>query len=766
MEKSPSWRRVSPLSARADAFARAVSREIRRPVQQRIAVRYVRETGLGHLGVMRRSNTLRRGTRCCGWRPQLIGVVAFTVAMALGARAQSASPDTTQRGTQDTTVVSPGKRRRPAQLDTVATRGRLTDLVGTATSANQGVVGVGDLARRPLLRPGDVVENVPGVIVTQHSGSGKANQYFLRGFNLDHGTDLALSVDNVPVNMPTHAHGQGYADLNFLIPELIERVDFKKGPYYADVGDFGSAGAFNVRYYDRLRSGLVRADGGQFGYGRLVAANNAPVGDGNLIYAGELEHNDGPWTIGDNERKVDVVLRYARGDATHGVVVTAMGYHNGWRSTDQVPDRAIAEHLIGRWGRIDSTDAGATGRYALSADWHAIGARAASHVVGYALQYNLNLFSNFSYFLTDPVHGDQIEQHDTRWVFGGEASHTVFGRLFSVQSQSTIGVQLRDYNIDNGLYNTEARVRLGTVTVNRITEPSAAPFVENRTYWTDWLRTIVGVRGDFVWFDVHNISGGNSGAVHASLLSPKLGIIVGPWVKTEFYVNGGYGFHSNDARGVTSRIDAATALPRSMGAEIGARTAVIPGLESSVSVWLLDLKSELVWRGDAGGNAPSGPTRRYGVEIGTYYTPLPWLTIDADYAWSRARYTDHEAAGDFVPEALVATSDGGIAVHDLAGSLHRARGGLRLRYFGPRPLTQDDNIRSTATTLVYADLGYDLNSRWSVALVAFNLLNTRASDIDYYYASRLPGEPLSGVADIHTHPAEPRELRVSIAARL
>jgi TonB-dependent Receptor Plug Domain len=652
------------------------------------------------------------------------------------------------RGLALTAVMARGATAQ--QLDTVVTKGRVDNLVGVAASANQGTFGAADLALRPLLRPGEIVENVPGVIVTQHSGSGKANQYFLRGFNLDHGTDLALGVDGVPVNMPSHAHGQGYADLNFVIPELIERVDFRKGPYYADVGDFGSAGAFDIRYYDRLPTGVLRVDGGQVGYARVVAADNVGLGSGNLIYAGEFEHNDGPWNIPDSEHKYDGMLRYTLG----GLTVTAMAYHNDWHATDQVPDRAIAEGLIDRWGEIDSTDGGNTNRYALDAVWRAVGAHSATRIAVYGIHYDLNLFSNFTYFLVDTVHGDQIEQRDNRWVTGGAATHSVFGTVFGAPTRTTVGLQVRDDDIFNGLYHTEARVRLNAVTVNGIRQTSASPFAENQTDWTSWLRTIVGVRGDFVWFGVHDISGGNAGAAQGSLFSPKASVIVRPWTTTEFYLDGGYGYHSNDARGIVSHVDPATALARSMGAEVGARTTVVPGLQSSVSLWVLDLQSELVWDADVGTTVPSGPTRRYGVEVGNYYTPTPWLTLDADYAWSEARFTDHEDSGQYVPEALAATVDGGIAVHDVDWLA-----GLRLRYFGPRALTQNDSVRSKATTLVYAEVAYALTRRLRVGVDVFNLLNTVASDIDYYYVSRLHGEPAAGVADIHTHPAEPRELR-------
>jgi len=666
----------------------------------------------------------------------------------------------------------------PSDPHAIVVTGRQEDLTGIATSANQGTVSAADLGMRPVLRPGEVVEQIPGVIITQHSGSGKANQYFLRGFNLDHGTDLAVSVDGVPVNMPTHAHGQGYSDLNFLIPELVERVDYKKGPYYADVGDFGSAGAFDLHYYDRLPQGIARIEGGQTGYVRGLIANNLAIGRDNLLYALELEHNDGPWTQGDNERKIDGVLRYSHGDAHNGWTLSAEAYHNVWRSTDQIPDRAIrdrtdpvgvpavpADQQISRFGNIDPSDGGNTGRYALTADYRHITDASSTKISAYALRYDLNLFSNFTYFLNDPVHGDQIEQTDRRWIVGGHATQTWHHTLLGRPSDTTTGLDIRHDSIDNGLYHTEDRTRLSATTVNHIEETSLSPYVQNQTRWTDWLRTIIGVRLDSVWMDVdHEAGDGNSGDIDRHRVSPKASLVLGPWAKTELYLNFGRGFHSNDARGVVSHADAATALPKSEGEEVGLRTTLIPHLRSELSLWKLHLQSELVWAGDKGDNEPSGPTTRWGVEFANWYTPTKWLTIDGDYAWSHARFTDHEPEGPYVPEALVSTFDGGVAVHDLPGALSRWSAGLRLRYFGPRPLTQDDSVRSKATTLLYADLGYRLTPRISLDLDVFNLLDAKDADIDYFYTSRLPGEPLAGVDDIHTHPSEPREFRVSVTA--
>jgi len=648
-----------------------------------------------------------------------------------------------------------------ALTESVVVSGRAGDWSGIATSSNEGSISAADMALRPLLRPGEIVENIPGVIVTQHSGGGKANQYFLRGFNLDHGTDLAISLDGIPVNMVSHAHGQGYSDLNFVIPELIQAVKYKKGPYYADVGDFGAAGAFDIRYYDTLPAGIAQLEVGAFNYERGVLADNAALGPGNLIYALELEHYDGPWDHANDERKLSGVLRYTLGDWA----VTAMAYHNIWNSTDQVPDRAIASGLISRWGAINPTDGGKSGRYSLSAAWEQDDGDTASHLLFYGLYYDLDLESDFTFFLNDPVHGDQFEQQDARWQFGAKARQDWMHALFGADSASTIGLDLRNDDIRNGLFHTERRIRLDTTTFASTSETSLSPYIQNVTHWTPWLRTIAGARADFFWFDTTTIAG-VTGQVSASQFSPKLGAVLGPWEKTELYVNFGYGFHSNDARGVVDTANPATSLTQAVGAETGIRTSLIPNLQTSLTAWLLNIHSELTWVGDEGTTEPSGRTRRYGIELANFYTPTPWLTLDFDYAWSHSRFVDLDPAGQHIPEALAGTIDGGIALHNLDGWAKDVFGGLRLRYFGPRSLTQDNLVRSRATTLLYADLGYNLTPSTAITLNVFNLLDEKASDIDYFYASRLPGEPTSGVDDIHTHPSEPRTVRVSLTVTL
>ena len=682
-------------------------------------------------------------------------------------------------GAAATIAIAPSARALESSttLETVVVTGRAADLTGIAASANQGSVNAFDLELRPLLRPGEIVENIPGVIITQHSGSGKANQYFLRGFNLDHGTDLAIDVDGTPVNMPTHAHGQGYSDLNFAIPELIQRVDYKKGPYYADVGDFGSAGAFSIHTYDVLPSGIARVEGGQYGYGRAFAADNAGIGAGNLVYALELEHNDGPWVKGDDARKISGTLRYSQGDAQNGWSLTAMAYHNIWNSTDQVADRAIAGEpdpvgappstiQISRFGELDNSDGGKTGRYSLSADWHQQDGDSRLHATAYALYYDLDLFSDFTYFLNDPIHGDQFEQQDARYVFGGAIDQSWDHRLFGADMKTVIGLQVRDDEIRNGLFHTQRRQRLSSDVFDRTSESNGGLYIQNEAHWTSWLRTILGLRGDLFGFDVANISGaGNPAMSPPAWSSPRSAScwVPGPAPKSIWMAALAFTAMMRVAWSMQPHLPHRWPAPRARRS--GCAPPSIPGLQSSVALWALHIQSELTWEGDAGDTSPSGPTDRIGVEFSNFYTPTPWLTLDADFAWSHARFTPFDPAGQRVPESLEGTIDGGIALHDLADWAKDWSGGLRVRYFGPRNLTQDGLVHSKATTLVYADLGYALAENWTLGLSIFNLLDTKASDIDYFYTSRLPGEPAGGVDDIHTHPAEPRELRLSITRR-
>ena len=642
-------------------------------------------------------------------------------------------------------------------------------LLGLANAGSEGVVSAERMAERPVYRAAEVFEAVPGVIVSQHSGEGKANQYYVRGFNIDHGTDLATWVAGVPTNMPTHAHGQGYSDNNFLIPELVSGVQFQKGTYDAQEGDFSAAGAINVNYLNVLERPLLKIEGGQDRFGRVVLANSSRVGGGHLLYAGEAYHNDGPWVLPDNYRKWNGVLRFSQGDQQKGFSLTATGYSGRWHSTDQVPARAIESGRIDRYGAIDASDSGETHRYTLAGEWRRTTKAGLTMVKAYAIDYGLDLFSNFTYFLDDPENGDQFEQFDERTAFGASMSQRFLSRWLGRDVESVAGLQGRlDLIPTVGLYHTRERQRLETIREDDVEQTSGAAYFQTSIQWTPKLRTTAGVRGDLYHFDVRSNDPANTGTRTASLASPKLSLVLGPWRNTEVYANWGWGFHSNDARGsVQTRapgtgepVDPVDPIVRAKGAEVGARTLVRGRLQSSLTLWMLDIDSELLFVGDAGTTEASRPSRRVGFEWSSVYTPTPWLSLDADVAYSRARFRDDDLAGDRIPGAVEGVASAGVTFHD-RGPVY---GSLRLRYFGPRPLVEDDSVRSESSTTLNARLGYRFSPRFALNLDVFNLTNAKVSDIDYFYTSRLPGEPAEGVDDIHTHPLEPFRVRLSFTA--
>jgi hypothetical protein len=687
-----------------------------------------------------------------------VGVVREGVAVAEG---QTAAVDVVLHLSASADVVVTGKRTFRNLAD-VTEPGE--SLIGIAEAANQGAVTAEQIENRPSQRPGDILESIPGVAISQHSGEGKANQYYLRGFNLDHGTDFATTVAGMPVNMPTHAHGQGYTDLNFLIPELVSGVQYKKGPYFVEDGDFTSAGSANINYVNILDGTIAEAGGGSNAYGRALFATAPKVGEGRLLAALELVHNNGPWVHPDNLQKYNGVLRYSAGNEQNGFAVTAMGYHAQWNATDQVPDRALSEGLVPRYGSLDPSDGGETHRYSLSAEYQRSGEASLTRAAVYAVDYKLDLFSNFTYFLDDPVRGDQFEQYDRRQVYGAKVTHRWFDRWAGFEVESEVGFEGRFDDIgESGLFHTQDRVRLSTRLDDRVKQWSGAVFFQTETQWGSKVRSVLGLRGDLYHFDVAAIDPLNSGQTTKGILSPKLSFVFGPFGQVELYANAGYGFHSNDGRGALTHrdpntgelVDPFTPLVRAKAAEIGARAFLLPGWQTTVALWGLDLASELVFLGDAGTTEPSRPSRRYGVEWSNFYRILPWLMADADLSISKARFTNSDPAGDHIPGSIQNVASAGFTVDSIGGF----SGSLRFRYFGPRPLIEDDSVRSKAATTLNALVSYTLAPGVRLSLEVLNLTNAKVSDIDYYYASRLPGEPAGGVNDVHTHPAEPRLLR-------
>jgi hypothetical protein len=651
-------------------------------------------------------------------------------------------------------------------LETISIKGRQTDLLGLASSASEGVIGSDEIANRPLLRTGEVLEFIPGMVVTQHSGSGKANQYFLRGVNLDHGTDFASYVDGMPVNMRSHGHGQGYTDLSFIIPETIGQIDYQKGTYHANSGDFSAAGTARFGLQNRSRAS-AELTLGQGNYRRFLSVGNITAASGDLLLAAELQRYDGHWSdIDEDVNKLNLLARFSKALGSGQLAVTLMAYDNSWNSADQVPQRAVLQGLIDQRGSLDTSLGGDSSRYSVSASWYSD----AWQWHAYAIQAELGLWSNFTYFLNDPQNGDQFEQVDQRWVYGAELSRHWHHQLGEFALEHVLGVQLRYDDIaEVGLYNTAQRLRLSTVRSDTIEQGSAALFSQSTLQLNSNWHAHLGLRYDFMLVDVASDTAQNSGNDTDGIASVKAGLSYQFAPNWQAYVNAGQGFHSNDARGATTNLDPVTLetvapvnlLVRSNGAELGLRYFDYSALNASVALWYLALDSELLYVGDAGSNEPSRASERYGIELATYYWFNSNWSIDTELALTRARFTQVSAdEGNYVDGALpLVLSMGVIYKADQPWQLS-----LRLRHFGKRTLDSFDLQRSNASTVL--NVGYQYQwQQWLLGVDVLNLLDSDDSDIDYFYASRLAGEPADGVPDRHSHPMEPRTVRLKLNYR-
>ncbi len=656
------------------------------------------------------------------------------------------------------------------ELDPVKVIGEQT-LEEAASSSTEGYVTAEQLAERPISRSGELLEFVPGLIVTQHSGEGKANQYFLRGFNLDHGTDFYTEVDGLPVNMRTHGHGQGYADINFIIPELIGSLEYRKGPYYADVGDFAAAGSAKLRYMDELPHNVAKFTVGEYGYYSALLAGSPTLAGGSLLLGGEVTRYEGPYDLDQDARIYKGIARYHRGSEDDGFTLGFQAYGIDYTAPDQIPLRAVESGEIDELGFIDPSDGGEVRRYSLNAELRRPTEDGHWSAEAYALRYKMDLYSNFTYFLADPVNGDQFEQFDDRSVYGAKVS-----RYWLLPTDIPIdietGVQARFDDIDAvGLYATRARQHLATVREDGVEESSVGVYLSSTQAWTPWLRSQLGLRADQYDFKVDSDTEANSGKADDHLVTPKAALIFGPWNRTELYLNYGEGFHSNDARGTTISVDptdptgmtpadTVTPLVRIRGSEIGISSAIIPKVKLTATLWQLDSDSELVYIGDAGTSEAGPPSTRRGVELSAYYMPLSWLVVDADYAYSRGRLDVPDGEGDRIPNSIEDVYSLGLTIPEI----RNWSGGLRLRYLGEGPLIENNSQRSKSTTVVNAQASYRLLDRYLLSLTVLNLFGSDDNDITYYYESRLPGEPEAGVEDFHFHPVEPRALRLTIGA--
>ncbi len=648
-------------------------------------------------------------------------------------------------------------------LDEIIVSGRAIELIGTARSGSEGVVGYSDFEKRPFSRVGELVEVIPGLVATQHSGSGKANQFFLRGFNLDHGTDFAAFFDGTPVNFRTHGHGQGYLDLNFIIPELTERLDFRKGPYFSDVGDFSAAATAAFRTYDRLSTNIAHVTIGENGFRRGLLATSLAVGGGDLLLAGETAFYDSPFVLDEDLEKYNVFLKYSRQNGNIDWHTSLSAYDAQWTASDQVPLRAIESGLIPRLGFIDPDLGGETTRIALSGgldtnNWSA-------NV--YALYYDFTLFSNFTLFLNDPINGDEFEQRDERVTLGGAVNYSLPFTLAGLPAELRAGGDLRYDNIfDIGLFNTAGRERLSTVRDDEVSQFSIGGFAEMEVDLTNRLRASAGLRADDFTYDITSSIAENSGDGAEVIVTPTASVAWQAADGFELYANYGQGFHSNDVRGAAITVDPVTreavdpvdVLVRAEGAELGMRMEYGPFNAALVGFWL-ELDSELVFVGDAGTTEPNNGSRRFGVEFNTFWRPADWLVFDATAAYTDARFRDTPPGEDRIPQAVESVFGAGATV----GPIKNFTATLRLRHFGEAPLIEDGSVFSEPTTLLNLGLYKDIGPA-RFGLDVLNLLDSKDADITYFFDSQLPGEP-SPVADIHLKPVEPRQVRGSLTFR-
>jgi hypothetical protein len=712
------------------------------------------------------------------------------------------------------TVVADMADNSGQTLEQVTITAERLELLGTASSASEGIVADQELQLAPVYRPGQLLETVPGLIVTLHSGEGKANQYLIRGYNLDHGTDLETYVDDMPINQPTHAHGQGYTDLNFVIPELADAISYTKGPYYASVGDFGAVGSLRMSYRDTIPD-QVSATAGTLDYQRYFAAGSQSLGAGNLLAAAEFQHYDGPFLTPDDARKENLVLRYSQGDEHNGYSVTGMFYHQLWTNTTDIPIRAITEGFVpDRFGTFDPSDGGHAQRASVSGEYHeSLGAGQFS-ASSFFIYNQLHLFNDFTQYLFDPIHGDQEDQFENRRVLGGAANYTLPMALGPFQNEIAVGMLTRYDLVGVGRLPSEGQVPLSPPPASdpasfsnndQVYLFAGAAYLQATTHWSSTFRSVLGLRDDYQHgTDVDYLAGlhetagyANGGTKGQSLLQPKASLIYTPSNYLEFYLAAGQGFHSADLRGINQDRSVGLGLPNTPllakqdGEEAGVRSEIHRNIALTFAVYNLWQQSETIIDPDVGQDAAGPPSRRYGYEINITYQIRRWLEFYGSFSGDHTRFThpfDDGTGhfGDYITDAPYATGSAALYLTNLG----RWSGGLNYRFLGSYPLSSGPCVNSAAvhdfpgaTSCANAptalgqidgkgfgelnlDVHYAFPSGWGASVGIYNLLNTHAAAAEFWYVDRLKSEIDAypdGRADVHEHPLEPVMARLTIS---
>lgn len=666
----------------------------------------------------------------------------------------------------------------------VVTAASHLNLIGIATTASQGSITQEELQLRPVYRVGQLLETTPGLVVTVHSGEGKAQQYLVRGFNLDHGTDIANFVDDMPVNRPTNTHGQGYSDANFMMPEVTNGLDYTKGPYYAAVGDFGAVVSTHVKLANDIPN-QMSATVGTLGVYNGFLGGTYKISEQDRVLGGlYLGHVDGPFDHPDNFRKIDGVVRYSHGESDDGYDLTAMYYKGQGNMTTDQPLRAIQQGLISRYGTLDPSDGSFSERLSLSSHFAVRGDDWRFTANAYAIRWRMFLYNDFTHFLDDPINGDQEKQDESRTTLGAASALRLIKAIGSISTDTTFGLQIRDDDVYVDRRHTVQRQVLnyceqeqpngpaipipaisGACNADRVHLIDAAPYAETTVYWTPWLRTIAGLREEYYRASDRSFISGFSGSQSQTLFQPKGSIVLGPFEQTELYLSAGRGFHSDDVRGVFGTVPLEGApisagktplLAAATGEEVGVRSNIIPEVALQLSVFQEDFRSELTYNADAGQDQASAPSRRQGVEISAQYKPLHWLELNTDLSFARARYRGDLAAfgldQPFIANAPSFIGSFGILVDDLGPWF----GGLQWRALGKYPINDgEENPQDKGYSEINADIGYKVNPKLRLMLSVFNLTNTKADSAAYFYAARLKSEPADGIPDFQVHPLEP-----------
>jgi len=671
-----------------------------------------------------------------------------------------------------------------------------TNLLGVATTASQGSITRKEAELRPIFRIGQLYETIPGLVVTIHSGEGKANQYLLRGFNLDHGTDFASFIDGMAVNRPTNTHGQGYSDQNFLIPQVVGGIDYTKGPYYAAVGDFGAVGSAHVRLIDDLPN-QVSASMGTLRDQQAFAGGTWHFDpDDRLWGAVDVSHLDGPWSPPSGFHKIDAVARFSHGNDADGFSLTGMYYNSAGRLETDQSIYAVQDGLIDRYGVLDPSDGSRSERYSLSAHYGATGEtwRFASNAS--VIHSTMTLWNDFTHYLFDAVNGDQEQQDETRDTLSGDVAFTLSHNFGSIRSETVVGLQERNDSVYIDRRHTHDRAALsycdlpnpdgisatpyaavnGACTADRVRLNDLGGYVQNTTSWTGWLRTVLGFREEDYQATDHSLVTGFAGSGSQTVPQPKGSLILGPWLKTDVYVSAGRGFHSDDVRGVfgTAPLEGFPGvagktpfLATATGEEVGLRTNIIPKVQVQVAMFQEDFQSELTYDQDAGEDSASAPSRRQGIELSGQYHPFDWIELNTDLAFSKARYNASPAElaefglnGPFIANAPTFIGSFGVLVDNLGPWF----GGLQWRNLGPYPVVDGQQFpRDKGYSEVNLDVGYKVTAKLKVQASVYNLLNEKAYAAAYDYTSRLTptGAPVDG---LQVHPLEPISARLSVTA--